>query len=130
MLRPESEPPPEPQEVRLDDRKALLLIRAMIAAAAADGRIDDEERGRILFSLEQAGADAEDRRFVEQELAAPKPLDALLGEVRDQETAEQVYLASEMAIEIDSAAERSYLQYLAARLNLDPERVAALNKVV
>lgn len=130
MLRPEREPEraPEP-EATLDDRKALLLIRAMIAAAAADGEIDAAERGRILSNLDQAGADADDHRFVEQELAAPQSLDTLIGEVRDQETAEQVYLASEMAIEVDSPAERSYLQYLAARLNLDPARVEALNKM-
>jgi uncharacterized membrane protein YebE (DUF533 family) len=130
MLRPEQQQPEPPPEAALDDRKALLLIRAMIAAAAADGQIDADERARILSNLDQAGADAEDHRFVEKELAAPQPIDGLLKEVQDQETAEQVYLASEMAIEVDSPAERSYLQYLAARLNLDPDRVAALNKVV
>lgn len=130
MLRPEQQQPEPPPEATLDDRKALLLIRAMIAAAAADGQIDAAERARILSNLDQAGADAEDHRFVEKELAAPQSIDSLLKEVQDQETAEQVYLASEMAIEVDSTAERSYLQYLAARLNLDPDRVAALNKVV
>jgi uncharacterized membrane protein YebE (DUF533 family) len=130
MLRPEQQQPEPPPEAALDDRKALLLIRSMIAAAAADGQIDANERARILSNLDQAGADAEDHRFVEKELAAPQPIDSLLKEVQDQETAEQVYLASEMAIEVDSPAERSYLQYLAARLNLDPDRVAALNKVV
>ena len=45
------------------------------------------------------------------------------------QTAEQVYLASALAIEPDTQAEQSYLQYLAARLNLDPQRAQELHRV-
>lgn len=120
------EPAPE---ATLEDQQALLLIRAMIAAANADGEISAEERTRIEDRLEAAGASAEDRRFIDQELRAPRSVDALVAEVRDAETAEQVYLASRVAIEPDSAAERTYLDYLAARLRLDPERVQELNRL-
>lgn len=123
MMRPEQQAAPEQS---VDDPKALLLIRAMVSAAMADGQIDAGERQRILGRVEDAGAGDEERRFLERELAAPQPIDALLRDVRDAETAEQVYLASVLAIEADTPAERSYLQYLAARLNLDPQRAREL----
>ena len=105
------------------------LIRAMIAAANADGEITADERQRILAKLDEAGAGPDEKTVVERELASPMSTDALVREVRDPETAEQVYLASALAIEPDTAAERSYLQYLAARLNLDPQRAEQLHKV-
>ncbi|HYD31128.1 MAG TPA: tellurite resistance TerB family protein [Azospirillaceae bacterium] len=123
MMRPEQRAQPE---AALGDEKALLLIRAMVAAAAADGQISPDERQRMLSRLDDAGAGPEDHRVLEQELAAPQSVDSLVRLVRDAETAEQVYVVSAMAIEPDTDAERSYLQYLAARLNLDPQRIQAL----
>jgi|HigsolmetaAR203D_1030402.scaffolds.fasta_scaffold00076_62 uncharacterized membrane protein YebE (DUF533 family) len=125
LLRPEQQTKPD---AALDDEKALLLIRAMIGAANADGQISPDERQRILSRLQEAGASDEDRRFIEAELASPRPIDSLVADIRDGETAEQVYLASEMAIEPDSPAERSYLDYLAARLNLSEAQVRELRQ--
>ncbi len=116
-------------ELAMEDRKALLLIRAMIAAANADGVITPDERSVIVSKMDEAGAGPDEHRVLEQELANPLSMDALLREVQDEETAEQVYLASTIAIEADTPAEQSYLQYLAARLNLPPERIQALRGV-
>jgi uncharacterized membrane protein YebE (DUF533 family) len=129
-LKPHEQPAAQAAAESMEDQKALLLIRAMIAAANADGQITAVERQRILGKLEEAGADAEDHRIIEQELQQPRSLDALLRDVTDPETAEQVYLASEMAIDAGSPAEKSYLQYLAARLNLPADRVQELNRIV
>jgi uncharacterized membrane protein YebE (DUF533 family) len=116
-------------DVAMEDQQALLLIRAMIAAANADGEITAEERQRIVGKLDEAGAGPEERQVVERELANPISTDALVREVRDQQTAEQVYLASALAIEPDTEAERSYLQYLAARLKLEPQRAEELHRI-
>jgi uncharacterized membrane protein YebE (DUF533 family) len=129
-LKPHEQPAAQVAAETMEDQKALLLIRAMIAAANADGQITAVERQRILSKLDEAGADADDRRVIEQELQQPRSLDALLRDVTDSETAEQVYLASEMAIDAGSPAEKSYLQYLAARLNLPEDRVQELNRIV
>ena len=114
--------------IAMEDQQALLLIRAMIAAANADGVITPDERRHIMDTLDEAGAGAEERRIVEQELDRPQPMEALLQSVKDQQTAEQVYLASRMAVNEQSEAERSYLQYLASRLKLDPQRVQQMNQ--
>jgi len=116
-------------EADIGDERALLLIRAMIAAAAADGEISRDERRRILDKVGEAGAGPEETRILEREFDRPLGVDQLAAQVRDPETAEQVYLASILAIEPDSQAERTYLQYLAARLNLEPDQRDALHRV-
>lgn len=118
---------PEPD---MGDAKALLLIRAMIAAANADGRISPDEQSRILDSLDAAQADPEDRRIVEAELRSPRPMDDIVREVRDPDTAEQVYLASELAVRGGSEVDRQYLAYLAARLGLSDSRRQELDSMV
>lgn len=125
--RPEPEPEPE---ATLDDRKALLLIRAMIAAAYADGELSPEERRQIVSKLDEAGAGPEEDRIIEAELREPKSLEAILRDVNDQETAEQVYLASHIAIRSGSRTEQDYLAYLASRLNIPPERRQEISSMV
>ena len=98
--------------------KALQLIRAMIAAAKADGQIDAEERGRILGKLREAGADAEALAFVEQEMQRPLDVEAVVAGVTDEQTAAEVFLASMFAINVDTSAEKAYLAQLADRLGL------------
>ncbi len=99
-----------------------MLIRAMIAAANADHAVDDVERHAILEKVTASGLGAEERDFIEQELANPLDLRALVAQVKSPEMAEQVYAASVLALEVDSDAERNYLQRLASALNLDTAR--------
>jgi len=108
----------------MSDETALLLIRAMITAAYSDGAMSTEERQRIMGEIEQAGGDAEDRAVMEREIANPKPLDELLAQVNDQETAEEVYLASRAAVDGETEANRAYLADLRRRLDLSEEQVA------
>lgn len=120
---------PEPEAAELDDAHAMLLIRAMIAAANADGQITPDERQRITSKLEQAGAGPDERAVLERELDNPRSADQIVREVKDQETAVQVYLASRLAMNPDTAAERAYLDFLAARLNIPADRLSQLNAV-
>lgn len=110
-------------EDRITDAKALLLLQAMVAAAWADNAISTEERSRIIGQLDAAGADESDRRLVEREIAQPQPLDRLLLQVRDRETAEQFYLASRAAIDPNTPENKAYLDTLRARLSLSDEEV-------
>ena len=55
--------------------------------------------------------------------------DQIVREVKDQDTAVQVYLASRLAMNPDTAAERAYLDFLAARLNIPADRLSQLNAV-
>jgi uncharacterized membrane protein YebE (DUF533 family) len=103
-------------------RDMVLLIQAMVAAAAADGHIDDVERGQIMQRAGDAGLDAETQAFLRAELAAPKSLAAIVSMARP-EIAGDVYAASCVAVDADTDAERVYLDTLAKRLNLpEPQR--------
>src|ERR1700712_13216 len=80
------------------DDFALSLVRAMIAAARADGNIDDEERQRIFGKFREAGIDGEAGAFLEKELAAPVDLDSILASARTEEQRVQIYTASHLAV--------------------------------
>ena len=112
----------------VSENSAILMIRAMIAAANADGQIDKDERHRITQKLEEGGIDSDDRAFVERELKAPQSLDTLIEQVHGPEEAAQVYAASLFAISVDKESERSYLKYLADRLGLDQGTVRDLHE--
>jgi len=92
----------------------MLLIRAMIAAAHADGEITLDERQRITTKLDQAGAGADERAVLERELQNPRSVDQIIREVRAPDTAEQVYLISRLAMNPDTPAEKAYLEFAAA----------------
>ena len=109
------------------DTEAVLLIRAMIAAAYADGHLDEEERERIQSRLDGAGMDAEERAFMEREMAKPVSTAELVAGATTPELAEQVYAASLLAIEVDTAEERGYLAGLARLLGIDDEAVRRLH---
>jgi uncharacterized membrane protein YebE (DUF533 family) len=113
--------PPAYADAAVVQRKAMLLLRAMIQAAKADGQIDGREMQRIMGKLAEAGENDEARQIVLQEMNRPVDIEALAREARDQQEAAELYAASLTAIEIDSVAERDYLARLATALELPPE---------
>ncbi len=123
-------PPADELEHLTSDDTAVLLIRAMITAAKADGRIDRAEIERIAGKLAEIGADAEAQRWVMAEMQAPADVAALVAQVRGPEVAAEVYAASLLAIEVDTPAERAYLDDLAARLQLPPQAVAQIHRAL
>ncbi len=97
---------------------SLALVRAMIAAAKADGHIDDEERKKIGDRLALAGIGSEAEAFLRDELEKPLDLDELVGLAQTEAQRVELYTASRLTIEPDSRAERGYLDLLAGRLQL------------
>jgi uncharacterized membrane protein YebE (DUF533 family) len=112
------------------DEKALLLIRAMVTAAYSDGSLSQDERGRIMGEIEQSGGDSSDRQTMEREIANPRPLDELLRQVTDHETAQEFYLASRAAIDADTPQNSSYLADLRQRLNLSQDEAQEVEEMI
>jgi uncharacterized membrane protein YebE (DUF533 family) len=98
---------------------ALLFLRAMVAAASADGKVDEAERGRILKGLTEAGIDPEATRWLDREMASPADVEELSAGVTTPEKAAQVYAAARIAIDPDTIQEREFLHQLAEALDLD-----------
>ena len=97
------------------------ILRALIAAAKADGRFDDSEKQMINAEIARHTDDPQLQQWLDDEVA--KPLDA--GEVAQSATdpgmAAEMYLASVMLVDDQQDAERSYLDELAAALGIDPD---------
>lgn len=109
------------------DANALIFIRAMIAASASDGHIDDAERGAILGGLREAGFDPEANAWLSQEMAKPASVDELVEGAESPELAAQIYTAARIAINPDKPAEKDFLAGLAGSLGLDAELVANID---
>lgn len=102
---------------------ALLYLRAMIAAAAADGRIDRAEHEKLLGGLKQAGLDAQSEQFLRREIQSPASIDDLASSIATPAEAAQLYAAARIAIEPDSDEEVEFLANLAARLGMEKDLV-------
>jgi uncharacterized membrane protein YebE (DUF533 family) len=109
------------EESAISDQAATTYLRAMIAAAAADGRLDADEQRRLTATLTEAGMDREAEAFIAQEINNPASVDELVAGVSDQREALQLYTAARLAIEPNTPAEQAFLAALASRLGIDAD---------
>jgi len=121
--------PVTPEEVQAvtDPATQRLVLRAMISAAKADGQIDRQEMQAIAGHIGGDGVTDAERQFVLDELARPLDLHGLAAEVKSPAVAAEVYLASVLAIDIDTEQERQYLRDLARAVGLDAGTVQRLH---
>lgn len=117
----------ETGDAQADNETAMLVLRAMIAAAACDGVIDNEERSRIVGGLEQAGLDVNAAKFLDDEFARPASIPDLVAAAKTPELKAQVYTAARIAIEPDSMKEKAFLMNLAVALGLEDGFVAQVD---
>jgi len=106
---------------------ARRCIRAMIAAAAADGRIDTAEQQRIVGNLRQAGLADTAQQFLAAEIANPATVDELASGVASPEEAVQVYTAARIAVDPDTDEEHAFLSALASALGIDSALAAQVD---
>ncbi|MGH6927812.1 MAG: tellurite resistance TerB family protein, partial [Dongiaceae bacterium] len=130
VLAPPSDTPFNPSTEAEQQSLGRHLLRAMIAAAKADGHIDAEEQANIFAQMDKLDLDADDKAFVMDELRAPLDVDAVAKSARTPEEAAELYTASLLAIDVNNPAERGYLAMLAARLKLDDKLVGHLHATV
>ena len=129
-LPPPAGTPFNPSDEAGQQSLAKNLLRAMIAAAKADGHIDAAEQAKIFAQMDELNLTAEEKAFVVDELRRPLDVDAVASAARSPEEAAELYAASLLAVDVDNAAERGYLAMLAARLNLDEKLVAHLHATI
>jgi uncharacterized membrane protein YebE (DUF533 family) len=120
---------------RADDRAgtsalSLLLARAMIAAAKADGQIDTQESQAILNQINGLDLPAEDKAFLFEEYGRPLDIAALARDVDSPEHAAEVYTAAVLMVEPPSPPERIFLDTLARALALEPGLVQQIQATV
>jgi uncharacterized membrane protein YebE (DUF533 family) len=106
---------------------ALLYIRSMISAAAADGRIDEKEQQKLMGNLQQLGINAEAEEFLARELNSPASAEQLAQACKSQEEAVQVFTAARLAVDLDTEEEHAFLVQLAGALGLEGDLVAHID---
>ena len=124
-------PPPSPWQSQTPmvmqlDPTAMLVMRAMIFAARADGNVDALERQRIDAILQNMlqGQDVSAHiNALETEMLDPRRIAA---DVQHAEQGEDIYRLSCVVIDIDHFMERSYLDALGTALSIAPSRRAEL----
>ena len=119
---------PAPTDTAAQEELGKTLVRAMIAAAKADGRIDAAEKEAIFEKLKTMPLSAEEKAWVFDELSTPLDINAVVARADTAEHAAEIYAASLVAISADTAAEQAYLEALAIKLKLDPALVAEIHR--
>jgi uncharacterized membrane protein YebE (DUF533 family) len=114
----------EPRTVdRLPPPQAELhsqaILKALVAAAKADGHIDTRERQVIEGEFSRVNQDAELQQWLHAELEKPLDPAEIARAATTPEIASEMYLASLMAADEQNFMERAYLDELARQLKLD-----------
>ena len=102
------------------EARAEVIIRAMVAAAKADGRVNDEELA-LINALNDGSVDA--LKIAINQPASPKQIASLATSAQE---AREIYAASCRVANGLNHKERDYLDRLAMALELDPELAARL----
>ncbi|MGL6244649.1 tellurite resistance TerB family protein [Pseudomonas sp.] len=97
------------------------ILRALIAAAKADGRIDDAEKQMISTEIGRHTDDPQLQQWLDDEVARPLDAADVAQSATDPGMASEMYLASVMLVDDQQDAERNYLDELAAALQIDPD---------
>lgn len=124
---PDASPFGETGDIEQDNATSMLVLRAMIAAAASDGAIDNAERSRIVGALEEAGLDVHAAKFLDAEFAKPATIAELAAAANTPALATQAYTAARIAIEPDGMKEKAFLMNLAVALGLEEGLVAQID---
>ncbi|MFL8991431.1 tellurite resistance TerB family protein [Pseudomonas sp. QLc11A] len=97
------------------------ILRALIAAAKADGRIDESEKHMISTEIGRHTDDPQLQQWLDEEVAKPLDPSEVAQSATDPGMASEMYLASVMLVDDQQDAERNYLDELAAALQIEPE---------
>ena len=112
-----------PAEVELHSQG---ILKALVAAAKADGHVDTRERQLIEAELGKL-ADADLQHWLEAELNKPLDPAEVASAAQTPEMAAEMYLASLLVVDEQSFMEKAYLQELSSQLKLDPQLMAELD---
>lgn len=111
--------PPQALPAPEAEQRSRRLLKAMVAAAKADGHLDDAERAKVEEAFTRLEADSATRQWLEAELRRPlDPADVARDSAGAPEQASEVYLASLLVVDETSTMERLYLDELARQLRL------------
>lgn len=109
-----------------NETHSQAMLKALVAAAKADGHIDDRERELIEAEIARLDGDPALRAWLDVELRRPLDPAEVARAATTPAIAAEMYLASLLVADDQSPMERLYLDELARQLALDAELKARL----
>ncbi|KJZ37965.1 MULTISPECIES: tellurite resistance TerB family protein [Pseudomonas] len=116
-----------PAQVELHSQ---AILKALVAAAKADGHIDERERALIESEFSKLDNDQALQHWLHAELNKPLDPTDVARAASTPEMAAEMYIASVMLVDEQNFMEKSYLDELARQLKLEPGLKAELEKQV
>ncbi|MBX3713439.1 MAG: tellurite resistance TerB family protein [Lysobacter sp.] len=115
-------PPPDVES------HSQAILKALIAAAKADGHVDDRERELIEGEFRRIDADPQTQQWLHAELQKPLDPAEIARAATTPALASEMYLASLLAADEQNFMERAYLDELARQLKIDDALKAKLEQ--
>ncbi|KRB05373.1 MULTISPECIES: tellurite resistance TerB family protein [Pseudomonas] len=106
------------------------ILKALVAAAKADGHVDERERALIEGEFTRLDSDRELQHWLHAELNKPLDPSDVARAALSPEIAAEMYIASVMMVDEENFMEKAYLDELARQLKLEPGLKAELEKQV
>lgn len=112
------------------EQHSQAVLKALVAAAKADGHIDERERQLIDGELAKLSPDGQLQQWLQTELNKPLDPAELARAASTPEMAAEMYVASVLMVDEEHFMERAYLEELARQLKLEPALKAELEAQV
>lgn len=108
------------------NERSLILLKAMIAAAKADGHINKKEIEIINEQMNKLGLSKEVADVLEDEISKPLDVKEIAALADNQAIASEIYLVSAVVTDKENSMERDYLETLAKTMQLPDDLIAQL----
>ncbi len=112
------------------ERHSNAMLKAIIAAAKADGHIDAHERAMIEQEIAKDPEGGDLRQWFDQELSKPLDPQDVARAAETPEMAAEMYTASVLIADERNAREQAYLDELALCMRIPPDLKARLEQQV
>lgn len=109
-----------------DNEFAYAIIKTMIAAAKADGKMDSKETKKILDQISSFGISEDEKSLIITEFANQQDISDIAKASKTPEQAAQIYLAGLIVCDSQCASEQKFLAELATALKLESDFTANL----
>lgn len=123
--------PATPRSELADDKtqqRNIVLVRAMVAAAKADGHVDEAERKAMLEQVDQQQFDADTLDFLRKQITTDVTVAELAALADSPETASEMFVACSTVIDKQNPQEKAWLESLSSELKLSNELVDNLEE--
>ncbi len=111
------------------NERSQTLLKAMVAAAKADGHLNSKEEAAIKEQIVKLDLGDEVADILQEEIAKPLDVKEIAALAKDQAMASEIYLVSAVVTDQENTMEREYLDTLARTMELPDALVAQLQSV-